>query len=508
MICHVEHAGADGELRPIDTKRFDHSAEAGFPLAGAHAKVAGTCTACHKSRSFLDLKPGCDTCHDDPHKGSLAGACATCHPPASPSFKTARTSFDHRTTRFPLTGAHRTAACEQCHTSGQDRSQFTGVAFASCTACHREPHERRLGAACTSCHTTQAWTTRTIAHERTRFPLAGAHTRVACEACHKRGRATIAIESRTCASCHDTPHRQSIEGDCASCHTERSFAGAPFDHAAKTTFALEGRHAEISCDKCHEGVSDRTVPLAKRTVDFSGATAACVSCHEARDPHQGSFGRACDTCHSQATFSVKDFRHPREPKFFAGAHQALTCTQCHIPSRAERPAPAALPSMQCVTCHADPHLGQLDPSCDQCHAIDGRGFEALAFSHERARLRLEGAHASIACSTCHVTQTTAFPAHTGTAVRFKPIEPACVTCHSDVHLGQLGATCAACHTASTFHVGGSYVHRELKDFFDGFHGRYACKDCHKPERGRFPSGEGVAVRYLVGRTCSACHPQY
>src|SRR5512134_103188 len=30
ISCHVEHAGVDGELRPFDTRGFDHSAETRF----------------------------------------------------------------------------------------------------------------------------------------------------------------------------------------------------------------------------------------------------------------------------------------------------------------------------------------------------------------------------------------------------------------------------------------------------------------------------------------------
>ena len=74
------------------------------------------------------------------------------------------------------------------------------------------------------------------------------------------------------------------------------------------------------------------------------------------------------------------------------------------------------------------------------------------------------------------------------------------------HLGQFqDQRCESCHSTGTFKMGGAYIHQELQTFFTGFHRAYACRDCHKQQRGRFPAGEGVAVRYKVGRTCQACH---
>ena len=108
--CHAEHAGRDAELRPFETKGFDHAREAGFPLDGKHAPLAGRCASCHRTRSFLKLSASCVTCHADPHKGALGAACATCHSTAV-AFRETRRSFDHAKTRYPLTGAHARVAC-------------------------------------------------------------------------------------------------------------------------------------------------------------------------------------------------------------------------------------------------------------------------------------------------------------------------------------------------------------------------------------------------------------
>ena len=99
--CHVEHAGADAELRPFDPKSFDHATETGFPLDGRHAAIARDCAKCHKTRSFLALTPACTTCHTDIHKPSLGADCRVCHSTAVP-FKEARSRFDHSKAAFQL----------------------------------------------------------------------------------------------------------------------------------------------------------------------------------------------------------------------------------------------------------------------------------------------------------------------------------------------------------------------------------------------------------------------
>ncbi len=93
VSCHVEHAGRDADIRPIDTKSFKHLEETGFPLDGKHAALAANCAQCHKIRSFLGLSPACASCHLDPHKGALGPDCARCHA-TSVGFKETERAFD------------------------------------------------------------------------------------------------------------------------------------------------------------------------------------------------------------------------------------------------------------------------------------------------------------------------------------------------------------------------------------------------------------------------------
>jgi hypothetical protein len=517
VTCHIDHAGADAEIRRIDTAAFDHSAETTFPLDGRHAAIAKNCAACHKERSFVAARAACGTCHTDVHKGTLGVNCATCHSTKVP-FKEMRAHFDHAKARFVLTGSHREVACEKCHAGGV----FRGLQFGSCNACHVEPHRRKLGPTCTACHTTAGWTTRTVEHAQTRFPLAGKHAQVPCASCHT-AKITTPLHFEQCSACHVNVHRDSVKDDCRACHTEKTFKGAsPFDHGSRTTFALVGKHDGLACAKCHTTRTPDTVPLAQKVIDFAGVVPDCVSCHE--DKHKGEYGRTCDNCHRPAGFKVDAFKHPRAPDFYDGGHTAVACVKCHKPNDVLQPVRTALPiraararapAMECVTCHKDVHLGQVGIACEQCHSIvtagkvtsTGAKFAAPRFSHDRTTFALTGKHGEVACAKCHRTEVHAFPAGTGSAMRLRPMGTECRTCHEDPHMGQVDARCETCHSTATFKMQ-KYTHFGLAEFFNGFHGKLACQACHKKVTGVFPSGVGTALRFKVGKTCRDCHREF
>ncbi len=504
--CHVEHRGVNAELRRIDPRTFNHVLETGYAFEGRHVKVAENCSACHKKRTFLDARPACGACHNDVHKGTLGADCTRCHSVAV-GLKETRKQFDHGKSKYLLTGSHLTVACEKCHVSGV----FRGLRFDLCSSCHKTPHRHELGPACTTCHTTARWVTRTIEHERTGFSLAGAHTKVDCAKCHPAS-VTRARDHNECKDCHANVHRDSVKEDCRKCHTETSFKGAKFDHAKATPFALRGKHEPLACRKCHTSIASEEVPLVRKLVDFGGVSPACVGCH--KDQHKGDYGQACDSCHDSATFKATGFTHPRSPEFFAGRHTGTSCVKCHVkPAEIQAarvgqpvtPPRAASLTMACSLCHADPHLGQVGTTCERCHAIDAAKFAASKFDHGRTKFKLSGKHSTIECVKCHVSETRTFPAGSGTAKKLTPMPADCVSCHKDPHLGQVDAGCETCHSAASFTLL-TYNHKGMGDFFDGFHGRLSCKSCHKTETGQFPAGRGTAIRLKVGRTCISCHP--
>jgi hypothetical protein len=439
------------------------------------------------------------------HKAQLGADCIRCHSAHTP-FKATRRTFDHNRTSYVLTGAHRVVDCGKCHSGGR----FRELRYDQCSSCHR-PHRRTLGPSCTTCHNTGTWTTRLTDHAATGFRLQGAHAQVTCAKCHTSGVAAR-LQADRCGTCHADVHRQSVKEDCGACHDARSFRGATFDHRAKTSFALVGRHDGLQCRKCHTNIATAGLPLARQVVDFGGLKDECVTCHE--DKHKGEFGRSCDACHRQVKFSVTGFSHTRAAGFFGDRHTGVTCVRCHVRppggTRARTPnagGGAALPSMDCQTCHSDVHLGQVGTACERCHGIDAPKFAASRFSHDRAAFALTGKHQVIACGRCHATETRRYPGGEGTAMRLTQLPSACSACHKDPHLGQIQSQCNTCHTAASFNIF-SYKHSALSTIFNGLHGSIRCQACHKRETGAFPSGRGTTVRFKVPTSCVACHPRF
>jgi Class III cytochrome C family len=216
--CHVE---SDWK---ITAGRFDHE-RTKFALRNAHAAVTLKCSACHKDlQSFRKTPVDCYSCHkkDDKHEGQSGTACEQCH--SDRSWRVDR--FDHAQTRFALTGRHITATCKSCHITARFKD-----APRDCFSCHKkeDKHKQKFGVRCESCHNTRAWATWDFNHDkRTTYRLDGAHTKVACESCHKqdapKGKDAAPVGS-SCITCHrnDDSHDGQFGARCELCHVTGSW---------------------------------------------------------------------------------------------------------------------------------------------------------------------------------------------------------------------------------------------------------------------------------------------
>ena len=127
----------------------------GFPLDGAHQRQ--DCDSCHPAgRPRSEARPTCISCHsgDDIHRGQLGVACQDCHQPTT----WMRSRFRHQWTGWPLRGAHRLAACQDCHVLGYVGTPTT------CRVCHesRAPpgipsHQSSFFPLCDTCHRPFTW---------------------------------------------------------------------------------------------------------------------------------------------------------------------------------------------------------------------------------------------------------------------------------------------------------------------------------------------------------------
>jgi hypothetical protein len=443
--CHVEHHGRPYELVWWGDKgrdAFDH-ALTGYALEGRHASLS--CAACHKARStYLGLQRSCVPCHADPHRGQFGrAACETCH--GQQAWRPAR--FDHSKTSYPLTGLHASVGCEKCHPTiagpGGGSRKYKGIAFSSCTSCHRDVHAGRLGASCADCHTTAGWHgagSKRFDHDRTAYPLRGRHTAVRCEACHTPGR-PVHFKHDLCSDCHADAHRGQLSrrtdrGRCDACHAVDGWKPARYgieEHAA-AAYPLVGAHLAVPCDACHK-------PGADRVARFRFASTRCVSCHA--DPHEGNLDRyagkaGCEGCHKVDSWRSVTFDHATTRFALTGGHRRAACSACHEPSepgaRRGRLRLGGLAST-CAGCHRDVHARQLaDPAgttaCERCH--EAESWRAVRFVHDRdSAYPLEGAHARVPCVGCHKAEGS------GDArfVRYKPLGRDCKDCHGARSVG-------------------------------------------------------------------------
>ena len=184
---------------------------------------------------FAKTSDTCASCHMDVHLGQVGTRCETCHTVATPRFAVG--TFQHSTTKFPLTGKHTTVACESCHTvatqsfpAGHGTARRLAGMGTTCATCHQDPHKDELGTSCERCHSTEtfSFSGKWYLHgnrQLSRTFFVGRHV-TACTACHKRGREaaratpTLAasVIPTTCTSCHTDVHRGALGPRCESCH--------------------------------------------------------------------------------------------------------------------------------------------------------------------------------------------------------------------------------------------------------------------------------------------------
>ncbi len=444
--CHVEHQGANADLRGLDQHQFNHQL-ARFALDGRHQTIE--CRDCHLKHSpvtgqlrYIGLTfDACVRCHANPHQISRLDDCQRCH--SVQGWDAAHLKFDHqRDTSFVLDGRHAKASCDACHsptrrpTSSQPLHRILAIPAAAAT-------------------------TPATAPSRVTFQMEGI--------------------GRTCNQCHADPHVPTLGSQCDKCHRTDGWTGRSllFVHNRDTSFRLEDAHAALDCRQCHAMPSpDTPLALAK----FVGTSATCSGCHA--DPHRGQLSQQCTNCHRPTRWTGREmtFQHNRDSTFLLrGAHEDLACDKCHQPIAATSTGPSGardhLASAQfkpllhtCADCHRDPHEGQFDRSCLACHTEQGFGRQNLQFVHNRdSRFKLDADHQDVACASCHEQSPT--------RTIYRGTSTLCQQCHTDIAEAIAGGRadkpdphqdrvqCADCHRLRE-------RKSELGDYAD------ACQHCH------------------------------
>jgi Zn finger protein HypA/HybF involved in hydrogenase expression len=357
---------------------FDHN-QLQFPLSGGHGNLQ--CIQCH-SQGYQNTPRECYACHQndynnvaDPNhaQNNFNHDCTQCHTISAWQPAT----FDHAQTLFPLTGAHITTLCIQCHSAGYQNTP------SECYACHLSDYnnvadpnhvQNNFNHDCTQCHSTAVWDPSTFNHNQTAFPLTGAHISLQCVSCHANGYAGTPTD---CYTCHlsdynnvaDPNHVQNnFNHDCTQCHSTAVWDPSTFNHN-QTAFPLTGAHTSLQCVSCHAN-------------GYAGTPTDCYACHQndyngATNPNHpaAGFPHDCQSCHSTNNWNQTTYNHDSQFfRIYSGRHQGqwTLCADCHT-------NPNNFAVFECINCHEHnrldtdnrhlevPNYQYLSSACYTCH---------------------------------------------------------------------------------------------------------------------------------------------
>ncbi len=457
-----------------------------------HVKYEAECKNCHERFNKSGQTKLCLDCHKDVAKdvnakqgyhGKQANdkACKECHTEHKGRDAKIATldeaKFDHNGTDYPLKDAHANKAkikCVDCHKAGKKYRE----APSPCNDCHKKDdiHKGSLGPLCEDCHKETKWTDATFDHDKTKFPLKGKHIKTECKECHPKQKFKgVPLD---CYGCHkkDDKHKGSLGTKCETCHIEKDWKTAKFDHDKETKFPLKGKHAEIKCDACHK--DDPTYKKLKL-----GLT--CIECHKKDDKHKGRYGEKCGTCHNEKDWKTILFDHDRDTKYaLKDAHKKVKCDSCHKGDLYKDKLKDT-----CISCHKkdDKHKGRYGEKCESCH--NEKDWKTVAFDHEReTKYALKGKHSSTKCDDCHKAPLYSKPA----------LKTECIACHKkdDKHKGRYSDKCENCHNEKEWKTSTFDHLRETKYALKGKHDKIKCDACHKSV---------MYTKPALKTECIACH---
>jgi hypothetical protein len=270
--------------------------------------------------SMADMGVGCESCHHHNPEGRILN-CKECHGDPSNPVNLSQPS---------LKGAYH-RQCLACHRDWSHES--------ACSACHakRDPNVEYVPPADTTdilglLHPNIRVPDKKVyrAKDLEDAPLITFHHKdhaetfgLSCASCHQK---------ENCSSCHDLEKtrpahiRQDPHQDCISCHQEQVETNCafchdteergPFDHEARSGFALASYHGEVNCQQCHN----------QEGGGFTSAGSECKQCHEPE-------------------WFPEEFDHASIGIPLDENHAVVPCEGCHLEGLGT--------TSGCVVCHDD-----------------------------------------------------------------------------------------------------------------------------------------------------------
>ena len=489
---------------------------------------------------FTDVGKKCADCHADIHRAQFGTNCAQCHTVLG--WRVSVQLIQQHFNRFPLLGAHAVVECQQCHVNAAV-GNYLGLST-ECSSCHladwqktTNPVHPAAGSAfaaanCATCHTFDTWANANFDHSSTGFLLTNGHANVACALCHINNNYNLTIAPTDCGNsqCHLTTWQATTNpvhpssgtafsaANCSLCHTTISWTTATFNHSA-TGFPLTNGHANVACNLCH---INNNYSLNIAPTDCGNSQCHLTTWQQTNQPVHSSSGPAfaaanCATCHTTAGWSAAAFDHSVTGFTLTGTHMSPSptpCASCHVNNN------YTLNSGDCYGCHqaafqSTTTIGGSVPNhvtagfpttataCATCHPITT--WAAGVFNHNATGFPLANAHASVACSLCHINGNY--------ALNIAPTACGTSGCHLNTNYGGGWegttnpphasaattfpiASCSTCHTTVSF-LTATFDHSTTGFALTGMHVSPTptpCTSCH------------VGNNYTLNSTaCYGCH---
>jgi len=289
-------------------------------------------------------------------------------------------------------------------------------------------------------------------------------------------------------------------------------------HAQISPGPLSQAHQSLNgagnCTSCHQLGRQRTLKCLECHGEIGARIAAKKGLHATYNLKPGS-SQECASCHSEHNgadfplikWDIKTFDHKQTGYPLQGKHAALTCVECHSPSKIPALERVGIKtnlnhtflglSPTCTTCHTDEHKGRLGPNCSQCHnSTDWKTINIAQFDHSKTRYPLTGLHVQVSCQKCHTPGADNKPRYTD--IPFGQ----CSDCHRDPHRGSFAQGCQSCHSTSGWKkvfahaVNESFDHSKTRFPLWGKHANVGCIQCH---------GSGDFKKPLAFQQCMDCH---
>lgn len=248
-----------------------------------------------------------------------------------------------------------------------------------------------------------------------------------------------------------------------------------------------------------------------------------------QDSPHGPLNYICSDCHStegwnELSLPMK-FNHAAAGYVLEGQHRNTACRNCHTTLKF-----VGL-SKVCISCHKNDYDAAISinhrtagfsTECSQCHRQSAVSWQ-VDFDHNMTQFPTRGAHAAVACKSCHMNNI------------FRGTPMQCIACHQteyaatrnpDHQTARFPTDCAFCHRALTWQPAALFPHSNFPIGTGAKHrpGRwnscgdchttqsnyqlFECINCHEHNKSSTDSHHGGIRNYSYqSQACYRCHPQ-